>query len=293
MFSTCRSLQVAPTLDTSLGTNFSSMFNTCTSLITIPAYNTSSGTTFSGMFNLCNNLTVIPPLSLNANTSTAYGTLLTGCFNLGKIGFTAIRLSLSLTRVKISKENLEELFYNLADNRAGQTLTITSSYATFPSVVTLAGTSTAGSTTITMVNTTGLSVGMQVTGTGSPLTTPRSVTFTDTGDTVNLNNHGLSDGDEVSFAAITTTTGIVINTMYYVVGATTNTFQVAATLGGSALPLTTNGSGTLRYKTEIVTINDNVSVVVNRPMTASNTVSFTYRQLKTGTALLKGWTVTG
>lgn len=72
-----------------------------------------------------------------------------------------------------------------------------------------------------------------------------SVTFQDTGDTVTLNNHGLNNGQTVSFSAITSTTGIFIDTLYYVISSTTNTFQVASALGGSALALTTNGSGTL------------------------------------------------
>jgi hypothetical protein len=69
-------------------------------------------------------------------------------------------------------------------------------------------------------------------------------TFTDVGDLVTASAHGLSNGWMVSFATIVTTTGIAISTRYYVVGATTNTFQVAATVGGSALTLTTDGSGT-------------------------------------------------
>lgn len=72
-----------------------------------------------------------------------------------------------------------------------------------------------------------------------------AVTFQDTGDTVTLNNHGLIAGDTVSFSVITTTTGIVVDTVYYVVSPTTNTFQVAATAGGTALALTNNGTGTL------------------------------------------------
>lgn len=75
-----------------------------------------------------------------------------------------------------------------------------------------------------------------------------AVTFTDAGDTVGLTAHTLQNGDQVSFTVITSTTGISINTLYYVVGVATNTFQVSATLGGSALALTTNGTGTLvRY----------------------------------------------
>lgn len=72
-----------------------------------------------------------------------------------------------------------------------------------------------------------------------------SVTFTDAGDTVTLNNHGLKEGDAIGFTSITSTTGIAVDTVYYVGGTVgTNTFQVSATKGGSALALTTNGSGT-------------------------------------------------
>jgi Carbohydrate binding domain len=69
-------------------------------------------------------------------------------------------------------------------------------------------------------------------------------TFQDTGDTVTSNGHGMSNGDIVVFNTVVTTTGISAATPYYVVGAATNTFQVATTLGGSALALTTIGTGT-------------------------------------------------
>lgn len=87
-----------------------------------------------------------------------------------------------------------------------------------------------------------------------------AVTFTDTGDTVDWVAHGLYDGCKVSFASITSTTGISTNTTYYVVNKTADTFKLAATMGGSALALTTNGSGTLyfpKYKTAVVTITPN------------------------------------
>lgn len=72
-----------------------------------------------------------------------------------------------------------------------------------------------------------------------------AVTFQDAGDTVTKTGHGLLDGDIVTFSVITTTTGIAINTEYYVIGSTANTFQLSLTEGGAAIALTTNGSGTL------------------------------------------------
>jgi hypothetical protein len=61
-----------------------------------------------------------------------------------------------------------------------------------------------------------------------------------------LNNHGLNNGDVVIF----TTTGALptgltpATTLYYVVNAATNTFQVSATLNGSAITTTGTQSGT-------------------------------------------------
>ena len=77
-------------------------------------------------------------------------------------------------------------------------------------------------------------------------TTIGAVTFTDTGDLVGKVAHGLVAGDIVEFDTIVTTTGISTGTEYYVIasGLTADAFKVAATKGGSALALTTNGTGT-------------------------------------------------
>lgn len=58
--------------------------------------------------------------------------------------------------------------------------------------------------------------------------------------------HGNSDGDTVVFYGDTVPTPLAAGTVYYVRDATTDTFNVAATLGGTAIPLTTaGGSGCL------------------------------------------------
>lgn len=76
--------------------------------------------------------------------------------------------------------------------------------------------------------------------------TSQACTFTDSGDLVTDNAHGLSNGAIVVFQTIVTTTGITAFVRYYVISATTNTFQVSATYGGSAVTLTTDGSGTYK-----------------------------------------------
>jgi hypothetical protein len=75
----------------------------------------------------------------------------------------------------------------------------------------------------------------------------KAVSFTDSGDLVTLLNHSFANGDIISFEQISITTGISIQTNYYVVNRTTNNFKLATSLGGSAIPLTTNGTGRLTW----------------------------------------------
>lgn len=73
-----------------------------------------------------------------------------------------------------------------------------------------------------------------------------AVTFTDSGDLVGLTSHGFSVGDVVVFPSITTTTGITVNTRYYVKTVpSSSTFTISATSGGSTTTLTTDGTGTV------------------------------------------------
>ena len=79
-----------------------------------------------------------------------------------------------------------------------------------------------------------------------------AVTLTDTGDLVSADEHGLADDDIITFASIVGTTGITAGTPYYVISATTDTFQVSATQGGSALALTTDGTADV-HQTQVHT----------------------------------------
>jgi len=71
-----------------------------------------------------------------------------------------------------------------------------------------------------------------------------AVTFQNTGDTVTKTAHGLMAGDIVRFSAVTGPTAPVVNTNYYVVNPTANTFQLATTEGGSAIAIDVDGTGT-------------------------------------------------
>lgn len=65
-------------------------------------------------------------------------------------------------------------------------------------------------------------------------------------DVFTANGHGYVDGDQVRLATLTGGTGVSTGVIYYVVSATTNTFQVAATKGGAAINVTLDGTGTVK-----------------------------------------------
>jgi hypothetical protein len=291
MFYACYSLQTIPLLNTASGTNFNSMFYLCYSLQTIPLLNTAAGTNFTSMFYNCYSLQTIP--LLNTAAGTDFSTMFNLCYSLQTGTISGPRYALSYASCKLSQSALQAIIDALGiSNTTGLAFTISTNWGAV-TPVSLSGNTTAGSLTVTMASTAGIVVGMQVTGVGTPSTTAIAVTFTDAGDTVNLAAHGLSNNDEVSFATIVTTTGITINKIYYVVGAAANTFQVALTSGGAAINLVTDGSGTLRYKATVAVIDPDVSVTLSRPATSTGTNTLAYRDLKTNTALLKGWAVTG
>lgn len=292
MFQNCYSLNEIPLFNTIKVTTLASFLSACFSLKTVPEFNLAAATTLTSMLNSCYSLSKVP--ALNANAATVLTTMFTNCFSLASNGMYNVKYTVDFTNNKLSKEALETIFANLGTATVGatRTITITGNWGA-PTPINLTGTLTSGSVTISMANTAGLVTGMQVTGTNTSLTTGRAVTFTDVGDLVTLNSHGLSNGDEVSFSTITSTTGIVINTIYYVVGSTTNTFQVASSVGGSALPLTTNGSGTVKYNSTIVSIVPNTSVTMSRPMAGGSAQTLSFRTLGTYKAILKGFTVTG
>jgi surface protein len=98
------------------------------------------------------------------------------------------------------------------------------------------------------------------------------VTLTDAGDLVERTAHGYSNGMEVRFYNIVSTTGLTEAQTYYVISATANDFQVAATVGGSAIALSTNGSATLLpYKQAIVTVTPNGGTLTSININLKNT----------------------
>lgn len=61
-------------------------------------------------------------------------------------------------------------------------------------------------------------------------------------DTIDFTAHGYTNGQRLYFSGLTMPAPLAINTPYFVVNAATNTFQVALTVGGAAIDLTTVGT---------------------------------------------------
>ena len=289
MFYGCYSLQTVPLFNTAAVTNMSDMFQNCYSLQTVPLFNTAAVTNMSSMFQNCYSLQTIPAFNCTSVLTGNFASMFISDANLATINAYNFKFSFSITSCKLSQAAIETVFQNLFST-TGQTITVGSGTNWgAPAVISLSGTTVSGSTTVLMSSTTGLATGMEIAGTG--ISTSQAVTLQTTANTVTLNSHGIPNGTLVSFATIVTTTGIVVYTPYYVVNATTNTFQVSLTSGGSAITLTNNGSGTILYGTTITAITPNVSVTLSIPASASNVVTTTSALLHRSYATLRGWTV--
>lgn len=196
--------------------------------------------------------------------------------------------TISYINCMLSLSSLETIFTNLAAG-AAQTLTITGNWGA-PALISKATiASTANSTTVPVAATTGLLVGMEVYG--AFITGNRTVTLTTGTNLLTFNAHALPAGQKVSFT--TTAAGITLNTIYYVINPTANTFQISLTPGGAAVTISASTTIAMRAYPKIVTVNTNVSIVLDIPAAATGSNTLTAQTLQRSIALLKGWTVTG
>jgi hypothetical protein len=99
------------------------------------------------------------------------------------------------------------------------------------------------------------------------LTTATVTITTGSPGTINWTSHGLANGARVRFTATTIPTGISASSVYYVVNSATNTFQVATTLGGAGVSISTAGSAITGYSLpswDVPTSNRGVVVTAER-----------------------------
>lgn len=293
-------LPPAATFNTSKVTNMSQAFSGCFSLISVPTYNTINVTNIGSSFNSCLNLTTIPPLNLS-NVTTAPGAFLSGSNSITSINATGLRVAHSLVGTSIGMTDLENYFVNLGTPASAQTLTITSIPGA-TTIITRSSGTTANSNVITLSNTVGIFPDMYITAVGivysidvTYVIAPTS-TFTYTG----LNNNGVQNGDSVIFGAFSPNPGLVVGTQYFVVNRTSTTFQISASLGGSAIALTASGTspsmsiGGATIANKIVTVNANANVIING--ISANTFASTaieYRALNTNYPRVKRYTIAG
>jgi len=327
MCNAARSLSSMPPIDTSKVNNAASMFQTCSSLTNLPTLNlvnctstisfanssgfnslnfanlgTNAVANFSTMFQVASSLVDISNINLG-NVAVAAATLtFVNTPSLSKLSNVSnARFTFTVATCSFGKTEMESIFANtLIPVTTAQTISISSNPGTDIANAKTSGT-TAGSNVVTMANTVGVLTGTFLYGTG--MNTGIPVTFNDAANTVVYTNggglNGLANGDMVRFTAITTTTGIVINTTYYVVGRTSTTFQVSTAAGGAAINLVTNGTGVMTIggatiSNQVVTVNANANVIISGVCGITNAAAtLTARNLNTNQAIGKGWTVSG
>lgn len=73
-----------------------------------------------------------------------------------------------------------------------------------------------------------------------------AATTTASTDVFNATAHGLANGSQIVLTALATTTGVSVDTIYYVRDQTANTFKVAATPTGAAIDLVNDGTATVQ-----------------------------------------------
>lgn len=70
-------------------------------------------------------------------------------------------------------------------------------------------------------------------------------------DLLTANAHGYADGDQVILSGLTASGPLAADTVYYVRNSSTNTFKLAAMLGGAAIDIAADGSGTVAKLTAL------------------------------------------
>jgi hypothetical protein len=75
------------------------------------------------------------------------------------------------------------------------------------------------------------------------------------GNTIQLANHGLANDDRIlvqALAGAAVPAGLSLNTLYFVVGAAEDTFQLSTSSGGAAVDLTAAGAARFEKVTPVV-----------------------------------------
>lgn len=139
MFGGCTALQTVPLLDTSAGTNFTSMIASCAVLQYVPTLNTSAGLDFTSMFNGCTSLQSIPPIDLSA--ATTLSGIVNTCGGMRRCPLVGIKESVTISSAQLGPAALNEIYTNLA-TVVGKTINVQFNYGLSsddPSIATAKG----------------------------------------------------------------------------------------------------------------------------------------------------------
>ncbi len=204
--------------------------------------------------------------------------------------FAEVDSYVNISYCSLNTAALELLLNDLTPSSFNRVITLTGNPGAVPSIGLTVGI-TEDSKSITVSAPILLSVGMELYAAG--INSARLVTMQDSGNTVTRLNHGLPTGKLISFSSINSTTGISIYTPYYIVNPLTDTFQVSATLNGSPLDLTTDGTGEIICQPIIESVNfELMTAELDVPCLATATVSANESILKRSIGHLKNWAVT-
>lgn len=116
----------------------------------------------------------------------------------------------------------------------------------------------------------------------------KAVTFTATDDKVNFTAHGLSNGDAVAFSAVNTTTSIAANTVYFVINAATDDFELSSTDpnlpdGSTPVVVDVDGDGTsIEVFREIAALQSGSITIGSEVVDITNKNSNKWRELLSG-----------
>lgn len=300
-FYSCQSLKRAPHINAPLMNNIGTMYINCSSMVFVPAYNfplVVTGSNLSSFLNGCQSLSVVPKITLG-NYNSSNTNFITGCNGLKRM-LTPLKYTFSILNSKMSANALSEMYSILPTVLdAAPTVTVSGNPGAtlFPLISKSGVTTTTTSKTITMADTSGLSVGMYAIGSGALSTTDAGVTGEawQGGSMIQKANHSLIVGDIVSFN-IVNTSGLPLKTIMYVVEVVdANNFKVSLTPGGPVFTIA--ASATVAYNTPafITNIVPNVSVTLSTfPIAAGSfTIIFRSNEHKTYIATMKNWTVSG
>jgi microcystin-dependent protein len=100
-------------------------------------------------------------------------------------------------------------------------------------------------------------------------------TLDSSSDTFTAAAHGLVVGNRITFSAAVMPTGMTAAAIYYIVSATTNNFQVSATLGGSVVNASSNGT-TVVFNTTFKVPDTRGKVMVGKGAITDASGTYTY-----------------